>query len=676
MNKLVSILIALVIPIVMTITSCGKEEIPMPEDQDKSDIITQKFDVFLERTSVILVYGQEAYVNFVYIGQNNITVSSKENHSEFSIKYEKTEDSHRLVLTADTDEDYTGKAVLIFSNGKESVEKEISIQITKSAEKFAVELKSNSVTICKNRPGKINYTARNAANEITVSIKEDPEGLQLTNVGSMTEGTMTFQTELENPSEMQVTLIFSDAVSECEWTVTVITEQYQEPTSIPSTPSVPETEYLLYPAEANHSLEIPFTVECLSPINEVTVIPPVGTQASITYTSDDKKTGKVTLTATDSFGFIGILNITASNDAGQATESVIIKKVTLKLDKQELSVEPEATQNKYSIEITKNINCLVELPEDSFVAAELDDSENTIYLNIQENMGWDPRETTLTVKDPENLLVRTVKITQAGTNGNNQTDTDALMAIHKALNIKDWSEAGAFGTYYSNWGTSATKDKWLGTTWTLPNGEGRCWHLDLTCYNPVTNGNLPEDIGNMTGLVELEIGGQNLTFTKMPQSIAKLKKLQCLCFHGTLLDCDLKDWTGLKELAINPENQIKAIYLARTKIHGTFPEWVAQLPEDFKEFTLIKCHISGQVPDAVTQHPVWNKIYPYESEELDKIPRFDGSKYEKDNTRYIISLGDLTMYTQLDNYALWVGERPENTKWVDDKFGGHWEWTD
>ena len=34
------------------------------------------------------------------------------------------------------------------------------------------------------------------------------------------------------------------------------------------------------------------------------------------------------------------------------------------------------------------------------------------------------------------------------------------------------------------------------------------------------------------------------------------------------------------------------------------------------------------------------------------------------------------MLLQNDNYALWVGERPENTKWVEDSHGGHWEWTD
>ena len=38
--------------------------------------------------------------------------------------------------------------------------------------------------------------------------------------------------------------------------------------------------------------------------------------------------------------------------------------------------------------------------------------------------------------------------------------------------------------------------------------------------------------------------------------------------------------------------------------------------------------------------------------------------------------GEATMSLQADNYALWASERPINTTWVNDKFGGHWEWTD
>ena len=30
--------------------------------------------------------------------------------------------------------------------------------------------------------------------------------------------------------------------------------------------------------------------------------------------------------------------------------------------------------------------------------------------------------------------------------------------------------------------------------------------------------------------------------------------------------------------------------------------------------------------------------------------------------QYSISIGDYNILTQADNYALWVGERPENTK--------------
>ena len=64
-------------------------------------------------------------------------------------------------------------------------------------------------------------------------------------------------------------------------------------------------------------------------------------------------------------------------------------------------------------------------------------------------------------------------------------------------------------------------------------------------------------------------------------------------------------------------------------------------------------------------------------------PIFDKSKYKTLDAGigdgafwYVVTNGEAIIYSQADNYALWVGERPSNTKLVDDKFGGHWEWTE
>ena len=57
---------------------------------------------------------------------------------------------------------------------------------------------------------------------------------------------------------------------------------------------------------------------------------------------------------------------------------------------------------------------------------------------------------------------------------------------------------------------------------------------------------------------------------------------------------------------------------------------------------------------------------------------YNKTKYEKseDGWYYFVPQGEAMMFLQADNYALWVGERPSNTTWVNDKFGGHGEWTD
>ena len=79
---------------------------------------------------------------------------------------------------------------------------------------------------------------------------------------------------------------------------------------------------------------------------------------------------------------------------------------------------------------------------------------------------------------------------------------------------------------------------------------------------------------------------------------------------------------------------------------------------------------------------MWSEKTLGEPKYLEKCPIFDKSKFKKLDRKigdgsfwYDVTAGESIIYGQADNYALWVGKRPSNTKWVDDKFGGHWEWT-
>lgn len=89
-------------------------------------------------------------------------------------------------------------------------------------------------------------------------------------------------------------------------------------------------------------------------------------------------------------------------------------------------------------------------------------------------------------------------------------------------------------------------------------------------------------------------------------------------------------------------------------------------------------YVAEALRHAVAKCEFWKKKYAYDANALEACSRFDKTKYEKseDGWYYFVPQGEAMMFLQADNYALWVGERPSNTTWVNDKFGGHWEWTD
>lgn len=173
----------------------------------------------------------------------------------------------------------------------------------------------------------------------------------------------------------------------------------------------------------------------------------------------------------------------------------------------------------------------------------------------------------------------------------------------------------------------------------------------------------------------------NHKITHLPQSIRNLTKLERIGFlNDDMEHIDISEWTGLAELMNNPDHKLWSICFSYTKVHGTIPEWGANI-EDDGAFDVNDCHFSGQVPDAVAKSGNWNHKFTFSPEEVECYPRFKEGMFEKipisdDRYQYYISIGDFNILTQADNYALWVGERPESTRWVEDSLGGHWEWTD
>ncbi|KAL3333516.1 hypothetical protein AABB24_033537 [Solanum stoloniferum] len=87
--------------------------------------------------------------------------------------------------------------------------------------------------------------------------------------------------------------------------------------------------------------------------------------------------------------------------------------------------------------------------------------------------------------------------------------------------------------------------------------EGLCSleYLDLSYCN-IIDGGLPEDIGSLSSLKELKLGGNN--FEHLPRSIAQLGALQTLdlshCMRLTQLPEDIGSLSSLKELNLRGNN--------------------------------------------------------------------------------------------------------------------------
>ncbi|MCY3698861.1 MAG: Ig-like domain-containing protein [Gemmatimonadetes bacterium] len=106
-------------------------------------------------------------------------------------------------------------------------------------------------------------------------------------------------------------------------------------------------------------------------------------------------------------------------------------------------------------------------------------------------------------------------------------DRAVLMALYIGTRGGEWTNNGG-------WGTDAPVGSWYGLT---ANAQSRVTAIDLSENG--LNGQLPEDLGSLAFLTELEVGGNDKLSGPIPFSLSELG-IQALSYGGTML-CTVRD---------------------------------------------------------------------------------------------------------------------------------------
>ena len=649
---------------IIAFTQCAPETPAEPE----------KFlSATLNQTSVVLPYSEPVKVDYALSDANGkVTVEMQGLPS--GVSYTNTftgETSGYIELISTLDENKDIDTKVTFKDQKTSVSKDLKLQTTKKEIPFSVTVDNPVIALTYGQATEKEYSAVGLKRDLAVAFKTTPDGITMSNTFDKAsgKGKLSFETTLTTETEKKATVVFSDGASTQEVEFTFNTGNWSV---APSEPVVHLESEIIYPAEYNINLAIPFTIECQSAIDEVTVSSGTGLETSLELASD-KRSGYIKVKAKPELGSNANVVLKAKNAAGESSKTFSLVKAFLTVDHESYNVAAKGTTTQYSLNISTNLDIEVKVNDpNKFVNANA--GGTTVTFTVAENTTMTQRTATIKISEPKNLMNKSVLITQAGTEGDNASDRAALIAIYNALNMKEWEDYGSFGYYYKNWCTDEPMDKWLGVELTGYNGEGRVWQIALLGEQPKSTGYIPEELGQLTKLTEFKIyPGHKISH--VPESIKNLVNLKSLCFLDDIMDMDLSSWTGLTELMNNPNRKLEDICFSGTGLHGTIPEWISTFSYD-GQFSIDGCHFSGQVPEKVASAGFWSKKYMYDATALEACSRFDKTKYNKseDGWYYEVPQGEAMMYLQADNYALWVGERPSNTKWVDDKFGGHWEW--
>lgn len=546
---------------------------------------------------------------------------------------------------------------------------------------LSVSLDATALTLEYGVQTDVKYSFKDADGNLKVDISGLPYEVSGTNEFlTGTSGKLIFISRLDKDETCKATVTFKDNSNTVTKTLTLNTKKQPIKVEIPSAP-VFEPEYaIVYPYSTNQTTNISFTIPGEQPVDELTVLG--GSDLDITLEKNTgNKSGKIKIKAKENFNNESQFILNASNTAGTATKSVRVHEAFLNViyaGTSATTIDVPGNGSEIQLGVSTNLKFDAAVSQESKDFIRIAINDNNIDVTVEKNNLTTTRSGKITVYDDKHILQKEIVINQEEKQDEPiekgyESDRKALIAINKALKMDQWeNNTSTDGKSNWYWNLDNPVETWFGTKWEEINGQKRCVSLVLADYKTIGEQELPKEIGWLSELKTIEI--RFVDFARLDNAVKNLVKLKELILIGCNLEkIDINEWTGLKEL-VEKNNKLEEIDLKETKIHGTIPSWLNKI----KDYNLYRCHFYGQVPDIVAKTEWWNTRTVLNLEILKKSPIFDQSKYEltPSGLSCYLTEGEVIIYTQQDNYALWVGEQPSNTKWVNDNLGGHWEWTE
>ena len=158
------------------------------------------------------------------------------------------------------------------------------------------------------------------------------------------------------------------------------------------------------------------------------------------------------------------------------------------------------------------------------------------------------------------------------------SDHVALAALYHATDGDNWHNN-------DNWLTDAPITEWYGVT----ADEDRVIALSLN--SNALDGNLPNEIGDLSWLVSLSAAQNDLTGT-LPDNLGSLDNLKDLDLHGNRL-------TGEIPTQLGNLNRLELLSLSRNQLTGQIPSQLGNLSTSLTHFDLHDNHLSDAIPSQL-----------------------------------------------------------------------------
>ncbi len=149
----------------------------------------------------------------------------------------------------------------------------------------------------------------------------------------------------------------------------------------------------------------------------------------------------------------------------------------------------------------------------------------------------------------------------------------------------------------------------------LPPEIAEMQQLKTLTIKECLQGSIPDEIGALVNIREIELYGNDLTGT-IPESISQMHSLENLNLRENKLAGNIPD-------AIGQMNSLKHLYLDENKISGSIPESIGE-SESLITISLSNNQISGNLPSSIVNIPNLKDISLVSNQLSGEIPAFIG----------------------------------------------------